>query len=82
MSENHEENKCTGHDGKPWPHTMDANAWATEFCKRNSASDHAMMLGWFANAIMCGYDTANQQKVMPLDGLTDDARIALLRINT
>lgn len=47
-----------GHDGKPWPQTMDANAWATEFCKLNSASDHGTMLGWFANAIMIGYDTA------------------------
>lgn len=47
-----------GHDGKPWPQTTDANAWATEFCKRNSASDHGTMLGWFANAIMIGHDTA------------------------
>lgn len=47
-----------GHDGKPWPQTMDAKIWADEFCKRNSASDHGTMLGWFANAIMIGYDTA------------------------
>jgi hypothetical protein len=47
-----------GHDGLPWPQTMDANAWATEFCKLNSASDHGTMLGWFANAIMIGHDTA------------------------
>src|SRR4030042_1613739 len=47
-----------GHDGLPWPQTMDANAWATEFCKRNSASDHGTLLGWFANAIMIGHDTA------------------------
>ena len=50
-----------GHDGKPWPQTMDANAWVTEFCKHNRASDHGTMLGWFANAIMIGYDTARWQ---------------------
>ncbi len=48
-----------GHDGKPWPQTMDAKLWADEFCKRNSASDHGTMLGWFANAIMIGWDTAH-----------------------
>lgn len=48
-----------GHDGKPWPQTMDAKIWADEFCKRNSASDHGTMLAWFANAIMIGYDTAH-----------------------
>lgn len=47
-----------GQDGKPWPQTMDAERWADEFCKRNSASDHGTMLAWFANAIMIGYDTA------------------------
>jgi hypothetical protein len=36
--------------------TMDAKEWADAFCKRNSASDHATMIGWFANAIMTGYD--------------------------
>ena len=40
-----------GHDGKPWPHTIDAKAWADEFCKRNTATDHGTMIGWFANAI-------------------------------
>lgn len=51
-----------GHDGKPWPQTMDANAWATEFCKLNRASDHGTMLGWFANAIMAGHDTALRER--------------------
>ena len=46
----------TGQDSKPWPQTTDAHAWATEFCRLNSASDHGTMLGWFANAIMIGYD--------------------------
>jgi hypothetical protein len=48
-----------GNDGKKWPQTMDANVWAIEFCKLNSASDHGTMIGWFANAIMIGFDTAN-----------------------
>ena len=56
------ENNNVGHDGKPWPQTMDAEVWADEFCKRNTASDHGTMLGWFANAIMIGYDTAKREK--------------------
>lgn len=41
-----------------WPQTTDAKILADEFCKLNTASDHGVMLGWFANAIMSGYDTA------------------------
>ena len=46
-----------------WPHTVDARVWADEFMAMKArlgekAIDHAMMLGWFANAIMAGYDTA------------------------
>ena len=41
--------------------TMDAMVWANEFMVTkqrlgDAAFDHAMMLGWFANAIMAGYD--------------------------
>lgn len=54
-------NCSIGHDGNRWPQTMDAKAWADEFCKRNSASDHGTILGWFANAIMTGYDTAKRE---------------------
>jgi len=50
-----------GQDQLPWPQTMDAKIWADEFCKRNTASDHGTMLGWFANAIMIGYDTAERR---------------------
>lgn len=54
--------------------TMDAAVWASEFCKRWPSAlcqipgkegvddgDEFMstMVGWFANAIMTGYDTAN-----------------------
>lgn len=41
--------------------TMDAKVWADEFVKFNSASDHGTMLGWFANAIMTGFDEATRR---------------------
>lgn len=65
-------NDGLGHDGKHWPEAMDAKIWADEFCKRNRASDHASMIGWFANAIMVGYDTAKQttEKSSDVDCLT------------
>lgn len=44
-----------------WPHTMDAKVWADEFVKLNPSADHGLMLGWFANAIMAGYDTAQSR---------------------
>ena len=52
------ENIDTGNDGKTWPATMDAKVWADVFYAKNTASDHTTMLGWFANAIMVGYDAA------------------------
>ncbi len=50
-----------------WPHTMDAKVWAEEFAKMypmiwregGAVTDVTdVMIGWFANAIMAGYDTA------------------------
>lgn len=46
-----------------WPHTMDAQVWAKEWISRFSvdqsiALDEGAMIGWFANAIMAGYDAA------------------------
>jgi len=46
-----------------WPHTMDAQVWAEKFAEAVAAdptmtSDRGTMIGWFANAIMAGYDTA------------------------
>lgn len=36
---------------------FDAKEWATAFCDRfPQGPDHGTMLGWFANAIMTGYD--------------------------
>lgn len=44
---------------------FDASVWAAEFKRINSASDESVMLGWFANAIMAGYDHhARQQRDM------------------
>jgi hypothetical protein len=36
---------------------FDARVWAAEFCRLNPGADYELMLSWFANAIMCGYDT-------------------------
>ena len=47
-----------GHDGLKWPETMDAMVWAEMFCEKNPGTDCGLMLAWFANAIMVGYDTA------------------------
>lgn len=46
-----------------WPHTMDAQIWAKKWLeitrdKPEIALDEGAMIGWFANAIMAGYDTA------------------------
>lgn len=49
-----------------WPHTTDASVWAKEFLKRfprpdtpnDPFYDEADLIGWFANAIMAGYDHA------------------------
>lgn len=46
-----------------WPHTMDAQVWARKWLeittdKPEIATDEGAMIGWFANAIMAGYDTA------------------------
>lgn len=50
-----------------WPHTMDAMIWADMFCKHFPGFDHSIALGWFANAIMAGYDTAmSRQGKLPI----------------
>jgi hypothetical protein len=60
-----------------WPHTMDAKAWADEFVKAFPGIDHGTMLGWFANAIMAGYDTA-QSRFAQSAGRTIRSAIAYL----
>lgn len=41
-----------------WPHTIDARVWAVKFNEQFPAVSVDDALGWFANAIMAGYDTA------------------------
>ena len=52
--------------------TMDAKVWTDEFMAAkarlgNKEFDHAMMLSWFANAIMAGFDEANRRAQRALD---------------
>jgi len=49
-----------------WPHTIDARVWAEKWMKAikdhpEIANDQAAMVGWFANAILAGYDTATMR---------------------
>lgn len=51
-----------------WMQSMDAEVWAKKFIeykKRNrwthSDIDESLMIGWFANAIMAGYDEATRR---------------------
>jgi hypothetical protein len=39
---------------------FNAGEWAAEFMRLFPDSDEELMIGWFANAIMTGYDTAGQ----------------------
>lgn len=48
-----------GVTNQSWPHTMDAQIWAEKFCEQFPLMDKATMIGWFANAIMAGFDTAS-----------------------
>ena len=52
--------------------TMDAKVWTDEFMATKARLgdeefDHAMMLAWFANAIMAGFDEANRRAQRALD---------------
>ena len=58
---------------------FDAQVWATEFCKAvkekpHIASDESTMLGWFANAIMAGYDKGCSHADAALTAERDEAR--------
>lgn len=40
-----------------WPlPSFDARDWAKAFCKLNPGVDESIMIIWFANALMRGYD--------------------------
>jgi hypothetical protein len=44
-------------DDPNWPlPSFDARDWAEAFCKRHPDIDEAVMIGWFANALMRGFD--------------------------
>jgi hypothetical protein len=44
-------------DRPDWPlPSFDAQDWAKAFCKINPEMDEGVMLSWFANALMRGYD--------------------------
>lgn len=49
--------------------TMDAQVWATEYCRLNPGADIGNMIGWFANAIMVGFDEANRRNQAKRDAL-------------
>jgi hypothetical protein len=50
----------TTQDGEAFDHTnMDSAYWAGEFCKAFPGHDEGLMMSWFANAIMCGWDNAH-----------------------
>jgi len=53
-----------------FPHTMDAAVWAAEFVKLHPGADEGSMIGWFANAIMAGYDTAQSKAARSATGRT------------
>ena len=48
----------TDDEGTRWDRTMDAALWAAAFCLicPEMASREDVMIGWFANAIMAGWD--------------------------
>jgi hypothetical protein len=55
-----------GVDGKRFPQTVDAVAWAKEWLRTVEVNptiyrDEGTMIGWFANAIMAGYDEAQRR---------------------
>jgi hypothetical protein len=45
-------------EGKPWNRTMGGALWAKAFCRR-FGGDEGLMIGWFCNAIMAGWDHAH-----------------------
>lgn len=66
-----------GADGKPFDQTMDAKLWAQEFVRLFPAHDEGLMLAWFANAIMRGYDNARAKYEHPVAAAATVKRVAL-----
>lgn len=45
------------HERPDWPlPSFDAKDWAAAFCKQNPSIDEGLMIAWFANALMRGFD--------------------------
>lgn len=42
--------------------TMDGHRWAKEYCRMFPGNDEGLMIAWFCNAIMAGFDEANRRK--------------------
>lgn len=45
------------HERPDWPlPSFDARDWAAAFCRLNPSIDEGLMIAWFANALMRGFD--------------------------
>ena len=60
--------RILGNDGKTIPKSMDARAWAIAFVysvrqNPNIPTDEGCMIGWFANAVMAGYDAGSARAI-------------------
>jgi hypothetical protein len=53
-----------------WPlPSFDARDWAAAFCKLNPSIDEDLMLAWFANALMRGYDEHAARSIREGNGI-------------
>ena len=49
-----------------WPlPSFDARDWAAAFCARNTGADESVMIAWFANALMRGFDEGVARTTRP-----------------
>lgn len=60
--------QLVGNDGNRWPQTMDAVTWMKAWLliigeHPGIPQDEGTMIGWFANAIMAGFDEANRRNI-------------------
>jgi hypothetical protein len=52
-----EHQECPVEERPDWPlPSFDARDWAQAFCKLHPTIDEGDMIGWFANALMRGFD--------------------------
>lgn len=53
-------------DDPNWPvPSFDARDWAEAFCRQYPAIGEDVMIGWFANALMRGFDEAGKWLLAP-----------------